>query len=423
MKVDVVLGLQWGDEGKGKIVDVLANSYPVIARFQGGPNAGHSLHFEGKKFVLHTVPSGVFRKNAVNIIGNGVVIDPIIFKEECLEIEATGVPVRERVVISKKAHLILPTHRILDAASEAAKGKSKIGSTLKGIGPTYMDKTGRNGLRVGDVLTADFADRFLTLKNKHLATLAQFDYEFNAEEKESEWMEAIEYLKTFNLVDGEYVANKYLTDNKKILAEGAQGTMLDVDFGSYPFVTSSSTTCAGVCTGLGVAPTKIGKVYGIFKAYCTRVGSGPFPTELNDETGEELRKKGFEFGATTGRPRRTGWLDLPALKYAIMLDGVTELIMMKADVLDTFETIKVATGYKVDGVETDQVPYDTYAEIEPIYKEFKGWNRDLSQITREEELPFEFMNYVRFIEKELNVPISVISLGPDRVQTIFRNEE
>ncbi len=423
MKVDVVLGLQWGDEGKGKIVDVLANSYPVIARFQGGPNAGHSLHFEGKKFVLHTVPSGVFRKNAVNIIGNGVVIDPIIFKEECMEIEATGVPVRERVIISKKAHLILPTHRIIDAASEAAKGKSKIGSTLKGIGPTYMDKTGRNGLRVGDILTADFADRFLTLKNKHIATLAQFDYQYNAEEKESEWMEAIEYLKTFNLVDGEYVANKYLTDNKKILAEGAQGTMLDVDFGSYPFVTSSSTTCAGVCTGLGVAPTKIGKVYGIFKAYCTRVGSGPFPTELNDETGEELRKKGFEFGATTGRPRRTGWLDLPALKYAIMLDGVTELIMMKADVLDTFETIKVATGYKVDGVETDQVPYDTYAEIEPIYKEFKGWNKDLSQITREEELPFEFMNYVRFIEKELNVPISVISLGPDRVQTIFRNEE
>ncbi len=423
MKVDVVLGLQWGDEGKGKIVDVLANSYPVIARFQGGPNAGHSLHFEGKKYVLHTVPSGVFRKNAVNIIGNGVVIDPIIFREECMEIEATGVPVRERVVISKKAHLILPTHRIIDAAQEAAKGKSKIGSTLKGIGPTYMDKTGRNGLRVGDVLAADFADRFLTLKNKHIAYLAQYDYEYNAEEKESQWMEAVEYLKTFKLVDSEYVANKYLTDNKKILAEGAQGTLLDVDFGSYPFVTSSSTTCAGVCTGLGVAPTKIGKVYGIFKAYCTRVGSGPFPTELNDETGEELRKKGFEFGATTGRPRRTGWLDLPALKYAIMLDGVTELIMMKADVLDTFDTIKVATGYKVDGVETDQVPYDTYAEIEPIYKEFKGWNKDLSQITREEELPFEFMNYVRFIEKELNVPISVISLGPDRVQTIFRNEE
>ena len=423
MKVDVVLGLQWGDEGKGKIVDVLANSYPVIARFQGGPNAGHSLHFEGKKFVLHTVPSGVFRKNATNIIGNGVVIDPIIFKEECEGIEATGVPVKERIMISKKAHLILPTHKILDAASEAAKGKSKIGSTLKGIGPTYIDKTGRNGLRVGDILTADFAERFKTLKDKHIATLSQFDFEYNAEEKEAEWMEAIEYLKGFNLVDGEYVANKYLNENKKILAEGAQGTMLDVDFGSYPFVTSSSTTCAGVCTGMGVAPTKIGKVYGIFKAYCTRVGSGPFPTELNDETGEELRRKGFEFGATTGRPRRTGWLDLPALKYAIMIDGVTELIMMKADVLDTFETIKVCTGYKVDGVETDQVPYDTYAEIEPIYKEFKGWNKDLSQITREEELPFEFMNYVRFIEKELNVPISVISLGPDRVQTIFRNEE
>ena len=423
MKVDVVLGLQWGDEGKGKIVDVLANSYPVIARFQGGPNAGHSLHFEGKKFVLHTVPSGVFRKNATNIIGNGVVIDPIIFREECEGIEATGVPVKERIMISKKAHLILPTHKILDAASEAAKGKSKIGSTLKGIGPTYMDKTGRNGLRVGDILTADFAERFKTLKDKHIATLSQFDFEYNAEEKEAEWMEAIEYLKGFNLVDGEYVANKYLNENKKILAEGAQGTMLDVDFGSYPFVTSSSTTCAGVCTGMGVAPTKIGKVYGIFKAYCTRVGSGPFPTELNDETGEELRRKGFEFGATTGRPRRTGWLDLPALKYAIMIDGVTELIMMKADVLDTFETIKVCTGYKVDGVETDQVPYDTYAEIEPVYKEFKGWNKDLSQITREEELPFEFMNYVRFIEKELNVPISVISLGPDRVQTIFRNEE
>ena len=423
MKVDVVLGLQWGDEGKGKIVDVLANSYPVIARFQGGPNAGHSLHFEGKKYVLHTVPSGVFRKNAVNIIGNGVVIDPIIFREECMEIEATGVPVRERVVISKKAHLILPTHRIIDAAQEAAKGKSKIGSTLKGIGPTYMDKTGRSGLRVGDTLAADFADRFQTLKGKHIDYLKQFDFAYNAEEKEAEWMEAIEYLKSFKLVDSEYVANKYLADNKKILAEGAQGTLLDVDFGSYPFVTSSSTTCAGVCTGLGVAPTKIGKVYGIFKAYCTRVGSGPFPTELNDETGEELRKKGFEFGATTGRPRRTGWLDLPALKYAIMLDGVTELIMMKADVLDTFDTIKVAVGYKVDGVETDQVPYDTYAEIEPVYKEFKGWNKDLSQITREEELPFEFMNYVRFIEKELNVPISVISLGPDRVQTIFRNEE
>lgn len=422
MKVDVVLGLQWGDEGKGKIVDVLANSYPVIGRFQGGPNAGHSLHFEGKKFVLHTVPSGVFRKNAVNIIGNGVVIDPIIFREECREIEAMGVPVKERVFISKKAHLILPTHRIIDAASEASKGKSKIGSTLKGIGPTYMDKTGRNGLRVGDTLTTDFADRFLALKKKHISFLTQFDFQYNAEEKEAEWMDAIEYLKTFNLIDGEYTVNQYLNESKRILAEGAQGSLLDIDFGAYPFVTSSSTTCAGACIGLGVAPNKIGKVYGIFKAYCTRVGSGPFPTELFDEVGEKLRQKGFEFGATTGRPRRTGWLDLPALKYAIMLNGVSELIMMKADVLDSFDEIKVATSYKVNGVETEHVPYDTFATIEPLYKSFKGWNKDLTAIRKEEELPFEFMNYVRFIEKELQVPIKIISLGPDREQTIVRGE-
>ncbi len=420
MKVDVVLGLQWGDEGKGKIVDVLAASYPIVARFQGGPNAGHSLHFEGKKFVLHSVPSGVFRKGAVNVIGNGVVIDPIIFKHECEEIEAMGVPVRERVMISKKAHLILPTHRIIDAASEASKGKSKIGSTLKGIGPTYMDKTGRNGLRVGDILTEDFTERFTSLKNKHKVFLKQYDFEYNAEEHEAEWLEAVEYMRSFNLIDGEYVVNKFLADNKKILAEGAQGSMLDIDFGSYPFVTSSSTTCAGACIGLGVAPGKIGSVYGIFKAYCTRVGSGPFPTELNDATGEELRQKGFEFGATTGRPRRTGWLDLVALKYAIMISGVTNLIMMKADVLDTFDTIKVATAYKVNGVETNQVPYDTYAEVEPVYKEFKGWKKDLTGIKKEEELPFEFMNYVRFIEKELGVPVSMISLGPDREQTIER---
>lgn len=420
MKVDVVLGLQWGDEGKGKIVDVLAASYPIVARFQGGPNAGHSLHFEGKKFVLHSVPSGVFRKGVVNVIGNGVVIDPIIFKHECEEIEAMGVPIRERVMISKKAHLILPTHRIIDAASEASKGKSKIGSTLKGIGPTYMDKTGRNGLRVGDILTEDFTERFTSLKNKHKVFLKQYDFEYNAEEHEAEWLEAIEYMRSFNLIDGEYVVNKFLADNKKILAEGAQGSMLDIDFGSYPFVTSSSTTCAGACIGLGVAPGKIGSVYGIFKAYCTRVGSGPFPTELNDATGEELRQKGFEFGATTGRPRRTGWLDLVALKYAIMISGVTNLIMMKADVLDTFDTIKVATAYKVNGVETNQVPYDTYAEIEPVYKEFKGWKKDLTGIKKEEELPFEFMNYVRSIEKELGVPVSMISLGPDREQTIER---
>lgn len=421
MKVDVVLGLQWGDEGKGKIVDVLANTYPVIARFQGGPNAGHSLHFEGKKFVLHTVPSGVFRDNATNFIGNGVVIDPIIFRAECEEIEAMGVPVRERVAIAKKAHLILPTHRVLDAASEASMGAGKIGSTLKGIGPTYMDKTGRKGLRVGDILTSNFVERYEALKAKHQKTLEQYaGFEYDITEQEKEWMSAIEYLKSFNIVDGEYEINNYISNGKAVLAEGAQGSMLDVDFGSYPFVTSSSTTCAGSCIGLGVSPSKIGNVYGIFKAYCTRVGSGPFPTELFDADGEELRKRGFEFGATTGRPRRTGWLDIPALKYTIMLNGVTELIMMKADVLDTFDTIKVAVGYKVDGVESDRVPYDTYATIEPIYKEFKGWKKDLTSIKDEKELPVEFMEYIKFIEAELNVPIKIISLGPDREQTIIR---
>ena len=420
MKVDVVLGLQWGDEGKGKIVDVLANNYPVVARFQGGPNAGHSLHFGDMSFVLHSVPSGVFRKDVINIIGNGVVLDPIIFREECEKLEAIGVPVRERVVIAKKAHLILPTHRTLDAASEASKGKSKIGSTLKGIGPTYMDKTGRNGLRVGDTLAENFQERFQALKDKHIGLLKQYDFEYDPNQNEKEWMDAIEYLKSFQLVDGEYFANKKLKEGSRILAEGAQGSMLDVDFGSYPFVTSSSTTCSGACIGMGVAPCTIDRVFGIFKAYCTRVGSGPFPTELFDETGERLRQLGHEFGATTGRPRRTGWLDLVALKYAIMLNGVTELIMMKSDVMDTFDTVKVATGYIVDGVETDKVPYDTYAEVTPIYKEFKGWNKDLSKAKDEKELPFEFMNYVRFIEKEVGVPISIISLGPDRDQTIVR---
>ncbi len=420
MKVDVVLGLQWGDEGKGKIVDVLANTYPVVARFQGGPNAGHSLHFEGKKFVLHTVPSGVFREGSINFIGNGVVIDPIIFKEECEGIEAMGVPVKERVILADRAHLILPTHRIIDAASEAAKGKSKIGSTLKGIGPTYMDKTGRNGLRIGDILTPNFLERFETLKNKHKEMLKQYDFEYNAEEKEQQWLEAVEYMKQFTIVDGAYAVNGYLNDGKAVLAEGAQGSMLDVDFGSYPFVTSSSTSCAGACTGLGVAPRNIGNVYGIFKAYCTRVGSGPFPTELFDQTGEELRAKGFEFGATTGRPRRTGWLDLPALKYAIMVSGVTELIMMKADVLDTFDTIKVATSYIVNGKETQQVPYDVYAEVTPVYTEFKGWKKDLTAVKSEEELPAEFKEYIKFIEDSLNVPIKIISLGPDRDQTIVR---
>ena len=421
MKLDVVLGLQWGDEGKGKIVDVLASEYPVVARFQGGPNAGHSIHFEGKKFVLHSVPSGVFRDGSINFIGSGVVLDPVIFREECLAIEAMGVPVKERVVIADRAHLILPTHRIIDAASEAAKGKGKIGSTLKGIGPTYMDKTGRNGLRVGDILTPDFKERFLKLKNKHIAYLKQYDFEYDASENEQAWLDAVEYMKQFEIVDGAYRINDYLLDGKSILAEGAQGTLLDVDFGSYPFVTSSSTSCAGACTGLGVSPHSIGKVYGVFKAYCTRVGSGPFPTELFDETGEQLRQKGFEFGATTGRPRRTGWLDLPALKYAVMIDGVDELIMMKADVLAGFDTIKVAVSYEVDGKRTDEIPYDVYAEVKPVYKEFKGWKCDLTKVKSEDGMPQEFREYIKFIEDYLKVPVRIISLGPDRDQTIVRS--
>lgn len=421
-KTDVVLGLQWGDEGKGKIVDVLADNYPIVARFQGGPNAGHSLHFGDTSFVLHSVPSGVFRKGSINIIGNGVVIDPIIFKEECMQLEALNVPVKERIFISKRAHFILPTHRIIDAASEASKGKSKIGSTLKGIGPTYMDKTGRNGLRVGDLLSSNFTERFYALKNKHINFLKQFDYQYDPLQYEKEWMEAADYMKEFHIIDGEYFINEKLSEGLQVLAEGAQGSMLDVDFGSYPFVTSSTTICSGACLGLGISPSHIGNVYGIFKAYCTRVGSGPFPTELNDETGEMLRKKGNEYGATTGRPRRTGWLDLVALKYAIMLSGVTHLIMMKADVLDGFDTVKVATSYIVDGQESNTVPFDTFAEITPVYKEFKGWSGDISKAKKEKELPREFTDYIHFIEKELGVPIYIISLGPDREQTIVRKK-
>ena len=417
MKVDVVLGLQWGDEGKGKIVDVLARNYPVICRFQGGPNAGHSLQFSSKSFVLHSVPAGVFRKNTVNIIGNGVVLDPIIFQEECQAIAKMGVDPTKNIIISKRAHLILPTHRIMDAASEASLGKTKIGSTLKGIGPTYMDKTGRNGLRVGDGLSKDFKKKFNTLKQRHASYLKQFDFEYDINKNEKEWFKAVEYLKKFKIVDSEYELNSLLK-TKKALAEGAQGTMLDVDFGAYPFVTSSSTICAGACTGLGVAPTKIGKVFGVFKAYCTRVGSGPFPTELNDAVGEELRQKGHEFGATTGRPRRTGWLDLPALKFAIMVDGVTDLIMMKADVLDSFDTIKVAVAYKVDGKKTDRYPYEASAKIEPVYKEFKGWKKDLTKCKTAKELPSAFKRYIAFIEKELGVKVSYASVGPDRSQTI-----
>ena len=420
MKLDVVLGLQWGDEGKGKIVDVLASRYPVVARFQGGPNAGHSLHFDGKSFVLRSIPSGIFRQEALNIVGNGVVLDPITFKGECDNIVAkTGIPVTERIVIAKKAHLILPTHRLLDAANEAAMGKGKIGSTLKGIGPTYTDKISRNGLRVGDILADDFQDRYNKLKTRHVKQLEQMGFECDPNAEEVAFMEAIEYLKTFELVDCEYYVNNLLKE-KEILAEGAQGSMLDVDYGSYPFVTSSSTACAGSCIGLGVSPSKIGHVFGIFKAYCTRVGSGPFPTELFDETGENLRKIGNEFGAVTGRPRRCGWLDLVALKYAVMISGVTDLIMMKSDCLDTVETIKVCTSYIVDGKPSDQWPFDTFANIEPVYTEFKGWNTDLTHCRTEEELPQEFRDYTAFMENYLEVPIKIISVGPDREATIMR---
>ncbi len=418
-KLDVVLGLQWGDEGKGKIVDVLAGRYPAVARFQGGPNAGHSLHFDGKNFVVRSIPSGIFREGSTNIIGSGVVLDPITLREECANVEKMNINPKEKLFISKKANLILPTHRLLDAAYEAAAGKGKIGSTLKGIGPTYTDKISRHGLRVGDILAPDFKERFEKLKARHIQLLSDLHFECDPDKDEAEWMSAIEFLKGFNLIDCEYFVNKWL-ENKPMLAEGAQGSMLDIDYGSYPFVTSSSTTVGGVCTGLGVAPSKIGHVYGIFKAYCTRVGSGPFPTELFDETGEKIRQVGHEFGAVTGRPRRCGWLDLVALKYTVMIDGVTDLIMMKSDCLDDFETIKVCTSYKVDGVETDQVPFDIAAKIDPVYTEFPGWKKDLTGIRKESELPQEFKNYIKFMEDYLGVPISIISLGPDREATIER---
>ena len=418
-KLDVVLGLQWGDEGKGKIVDVLAGRYPAVARFQGGPNAGHSLHFDGKNFVVRSIPSGIFREGSTNIIGSGVVLDPITLREECANVEKMNINPKEKLFISKKANLILPTHRLLDAAYEAAAGKGKIGSTLKGIGPTYTDKISRHGLRVGDILAPDFKERFEKLKARHIQLLSDLHFECDPDKDEAEWMSAIEFLKGFNLIDCEYFVNKWLED-KPMLAEGAQGSMLDIDYGSYPFVTSSSTTVGGVCTGLGVAPSKIGHVYGIFKAYCTRVGSGPFPTELFDETGEKIRQVGHEFGAVTGRPRRCGWLDLVALKYTVMIDGVTDLIMMKSDCLDDFETIKVCTSYKVDGAETDQVPFDIAAKIDPVYTEFPGWKKDLTGIRKESELPQEFKNYIKFMENYLGVPISIISLGPDREATIER---
>lgn len=420
MKVDVLLGLQWGDEGKGKIVDVLTPQYDIIARFQGGPNAGHTLEFEGVKHVLHTIPSGIFHGNVINLIGNGVVIDPVVFQKELEKLAPFNIDVKQRLIVSKKAHLILPTHKLLDAASEASKGKDKIGSTLKGIGPTYMDKTGRNGLRVGDIALPTFKEKYQALVEKHLNMLKHYEgFEFNLAELEGPWMEGIEVLRGLTAVDSEQYMNEAMKAGKKVLAEGAQGTMLDIDFGTYPFVTSSNTVTAGTCTGLGIAPSKIGDVIGIFKAYCTRVGSGPFPTELDDEVGEKIRKEGREFGATTGRPRRCGWIDLPAMKYAIMINGVTELAMMKADVLDTFETIRACTKYKVDGVEQDYMPYDIDGmTIEPIYEDIPGWNTDLTGLTSYSDAPEALKNYVKYLEQHLQVPVTTVSVGPDRKQTL-----
>lgn len=420
MKMDVLLGLQWGDEGKGKIVDVLSPDYDIIARFQGGPNAGHSLEFGDFKHVLHTIPSGIFRENTQNVIGNGVVIDPIIFKQEIDKIREIRPEALKHLFISKKAHLILPSHKTLDAASEKAKGQTKIGSTLKGIGPTYMDKTGRNGLRVGDILRPDFGEKYDFLKGKHLQLLRQYDFDMPEVQNEKAWFEGIECLKEFELIDGEYFINNAIAADKKILAEGAQGTLLDIEYGSYPYVTSSNTVSSGACTGLGVAPTNIGKVFGIFKSYCTRVGSGPFPTELFDNDGEFLQSKGHEFGATTGRKRRCGWLDLPSLKYSIMLNGVTDLIMTKSDVLSGLDMFKVATSYIIEGENIDTVPYTYEGEIKPVFKEFKGWKEDITKIKSYLELPVELKQYVEYIEKETGVPVSIVSVGPDRDETIVR---
>jgi adenylosuccinate synthase len=420
-KVDVLLGLQWGDEGKGKIVDVLAPKYDVVARFQGGPNAGHTLEFDGIKHVLHQIPSGIFREKTKNVIGNGVVLDPIIFKIEIEKLQKYKLNVHANLFISKKATLILPTHRLLDQAYEKAKGDNKIGSTLKGIGPTYQDKIGRQGLRVGDILADNFKERFQKLVDIHFKILKDHDIQFNWSELEANFMDAISFLKSFQLIESEYFLNKELKNGSTILAEGAQGALLDIDFGSYPFVTSSNTVTAGACTGLGVAPRHIGEVYGIFKAYSTRVGSGPFPTELIDDQGELMRKEGNEFGSTTGRARRCGWIDLPSLKYSIMINGVTQLLMMKADVLNIFPIIKVCTKYQLsDGTITDVVPYEVVTEkITPIYTEMKGWNTSLANIT-EDAMPVELSNYIDYLEKELHVPITLISTGPDRTQTVHR---
>ena len=423
MAVDLLLGLQWGDEGKGKIVDVLTSKYNIIARFQGGPNAGHTLEFDGIKHVLHTIPSGIFHDNALNLVGNGVVIDPVIFKKELDNLEKFDLDYKSKLLISRKAHLILPTHRLLDAASEAAKGKAKIGSTLKGIGPTYMDKTGRNGIRVGDLELSDWKEKYRTLADKHETMIAFYDVDiqYNLSELEAEFFKAVEVLKSLQFIDSEEYLYQAQKEGKTILAEGAQGSLLDIDFGTYPFVTSSNTTAAGACTGLGVAPGQIGEVYGVFKAYTTRVGSGPFPTELFDEYGETMGRVGNEFGATTGRPRRCGWLDLVALKYAVRVSGVTQLIMMKADVLSGFETLKVCTSYNYQGKDIQHLPYNIEANnVTPVYTEFNGWKEDITKISKVSEFPKELDEYIAFIEKELEIPIKVVSVGPDRLQTINR---
>jgi len=432
MKIDILLGLQWGDEGKGKAVDVLTPNYNIIARFQGGPNAGHTLEIDGNKHVLHTIPSGIFHKNTPNLIGNGVIIDPVLLINEIEGLKTKNIDATINLLISNKAHLILPTHRLLDAAYEASKGLAKIGSTLKGIGPTYTDKTARNGLRVGNILQSDFKNKYFQLKETHLHLIKDFlkfdcsDYlldQMTFNEYEDKWFGAVEKMKLLKIIDSEYYINEQLASGKTILAEGAQGTMLDVDFGSYPFVTSSSTISAGVCSGLGISPRKVGNTFGIVKAYCTRVGSGPFPTELNDKSGEQLRDYGKEFGSTTGRPRRCGWLDLVALKYSLMINGVTNLILTKADVLNSFDEIKICTAYKIDGKLTQQVPFDTAAAIEPVYTVLKGWNCDLTEISSFNQLPIELLNYIKFIENEVNVPFSIVSVGPDRDQTLIKDSD
>jgi len=427
MKVDVILGLRWSDEGKGKIVDVLSPGYDVIARFQGGPNAGHTIEFDGKKFILHTIPSGIFNPEKINIIGNGVIIDPFVFLKEIMTLKAENVHPEKNLLISKKAHLILPTHRLLDAVYEADKGKARIGSTLKGIGPTYTDKVARLGLRIGDINSTDFNQKYESLKQKHFKIIQAFNFdyhEFKIEgmdfaEYEKKWLDAVEKIKNFKQIDSENFINKCLDENKSVLAEGAQGSLLDIDFGSYPFVTSSNTICAGVCSGLGIAPSKVGRVFGVFKAYCTRVGSGPFPTELDDEAGNKMRETGHEFGSTTGRPRRCGWLDITALNYSVMLNGVTELVMMKADVLNAFENLKVSMNYRFNDTIIDYIPFEDN-EVEPVYKSVKGWNCEIDKVNKEEDFPQELNDYILLIESETGVRISVVSLGPDRLQTIFR---